>query len=84
MCNFHHCEFFVKFLVRQVYTFQRQAKIYPTDVLSPLNFGTGLLNITENTYAIHHYTATWFNDEQRDKRKMNQQNLKQLSGKFVD
>lgn len=33
--------------------------IYPTDYFSPKSLGTGKLNITPNTYTIHHYAATW-------------------------
>ena len=40
--------------------------VYPSDVLSPLSFLTGRLNITDNTYAIHHYAGTWLDSKQRD------------------
>lgn len=33
--------------------------IYPTDFFCPKNFATGKINITENTYSIHHYDASW-------------------------
>ena len=38
--------------------------IYPTDVLSPYSPCSGT-NITSNTYAIHHYAASWFDDEKQ-------------------
>jgi hypothetical protein len=41
--------------------------IYPTDVLSPLSFSSGKLDITDNTYAIHHYAGTWLDNIQREK-----------------
>lgn len=34
--------------------------VYPPEYFSPLNFNTGELKITENTYSIHHYAASWF------------------------
>lgn len=34
--------------------------IYPTEYFSPLNYSTGELNITENTYSIHWYSMSWF------------------------
>ena len=34
-------------------------KILPVDYLCPLKLGTNKLTITENTYSIHHYTASW-------------------------
>lgn len=33
--------------------------IYPDEFFCPLDYTTGILNITENTYSIHHYTASW-------------------------
>lgn len=37
-------------------------KIYPWDYFCPLIASSGELKITENTYSIHHYTATWAKD----------------------
>ncbi len=34
--------------------------IYPEDYFSPKNFWTGEIKVTENSYFIHHYAATWF------------------------
>lgn len=33
--------------------------ILPTEYLCPLKMGTNKLTITENTYSIHHYSASW-------------------------
>lgn len=33
--------------------------IYPPEYLCPKNYCTGELQITENTYAIHHYSESW-------------------------
>lgn len=33
--------------------------IYSTEYFCPLNYKTNELNITTNTYSIHHYDATW-------------------------
>lgn len=35
--------------------------IYPPEYFCPINFYTGKTNITENTYTIHHYAASWVN-----------------------
>ena len=35
--------------------------IYPPEYFCPLNYYTGELEITSNTYSIHHYSATWVN-----------------------
>lgn len=33
--------------------------IYPKEYFCPLDYTTGKLSITPNTYSIHHYAATW-------------------------
>lgn len=33
--------------------------IYPIEYFCPLNYYTGEMNITDNTYTIHHYLASW-------------------------
>lgn len=35
--------------------------IYPVGYFCPKNYYTGILQITPNTYSIHHYTASWQN-----------------------
>lgn len=34
-------------------------KIYPPEYFCPMNYKTGKLNITTNTYSVHWYTASW-------------------------
>lgn len=40
-------------------------KILPTDYLCPENIYTGKKSYAENTYSIHHYAASWMDDEER-------------------
>ncbi|GHU76616.1 glycosyl transferase [Spirochaetia bacterium] len=35
---------------------------YPTEYFCPKDFITGKINITANTYSIHHYDSSWFSD----------------------
>lgn len=42
-------------------------KLYPQDYFCPKNYYTGELCITENSYSIHHYDASW--KSKSDKRK---------------
>ena len=42
--------------------------IYPWDYFCPIEFLSNKLEITNNTYTIHHYTATWMS--KADIRKM--------------
>lgn len=39
--------------------------IYPSEYFAPINVISGRLHITERTYTVHHYTATW--SEKRNK-----------------
>jgi mannosyltransferase OCH1-like enzyme len=41
-------------------------RIYPTDVLSPKDWKTRELDITDNTHSIHHYQASWFSEKMRE------------------
>lgn len=41
----------------------KKIKIYPTDFFCPKNFRTGKLIITQNTFSIHHFTASWLEDK---------------------
>lgn len=34
-------------------------KVYPVDYFNPMDYDTGNLNITDNTYTIHRYQASW-------------------------
>lgn len=35
-------------------------RIYPTSYFCPLKMGTNRLNITDQTYSIHHFAASWY------------------------
>lgn len=44
--------------------------IYPVEYFCPKSFIDGIVRITDNTYSIHHYDASWFSKEgQADKKK---------------
>ncbi len=45
-------------------------RIYPQDYFCPLDYETGKLKITYNTYTIHHYNATWITPQQMLYRKI--------------
>ena len=40
--------------------------IYPWQYLCPLNYFTGQLDVQPETYAIHHYAASWVGDRQHE------------------
>lgn len=45
------------------------AVIYPSEFFCPKSVITGFLNVTKNTYSIHHYDASWYNEEQKNYKK---------------
>jgi hypothetical protein len=70
---FYITELLVKKGLKQNNTLQQLhgMTVYPSDVLSPIILGTGVLVATGNTYSIHHYVATWVDGvlkEARDRR----------------
>lgn len=44
--------------------------IYPREYFCPLDYESGKLNITNNTYTIHHYSATWITPQQKLYRRI--------------
>ena len=44
--------------------------IYPKEYFCPLDYDTGKLTITENSYSIHQYSATWLSKKERLKKKV--------------
>ena len=44
--------------------------IYYPEYFSPLDYRTGILTITANTRAIHHYDASWKSPVQKLKEKI--------------
>lgn len=45
-------------------------KIYPKDYFCPKNSQTLELNITENTYTIHHFSGSWMKNSSKWKQKL--------------
>lgn len=52
--------------------------VFPWEYFCPINYGTNELTITEKTYSIHHYTASWYDESQRYALK-----LKRKLGKLL-
>lgn len=59
----------------------------PSDYLCPMDYYTGKIEITENTYSIHHYSASWTSKVSkrttRIKRIIGTKNYDKLYGKFL-
>ena len=62
-------------------------KFLPDDYLCPMNYYTGKKTITENTYSIHHYSASWTNKRTKRttfiKRIIGVKMYDKLYGKFL-
>lgn len=52
--------------------------VYASDVLCPKNFRTGKIHKTERTVSIHHFTASWMDDQLRK----NLQHIQAINNKF--
>ena len=42
-----------------------ETTVFPTEYFCPKDFLTEELNITEKTYSIHHYDASWYSEEDK-------------------
>lgn len=63
--------------------FVAEVYIYPKEYFCPLNYDSGELNITEKTHSIHHYTATWHNEEESYATLLKQKFLRFLPRKIA-
>ncbi|MDE7087376.1 MAG: glycosyl transferase [Clostridia bacterium] len=59
-------------------------KIYPTEYFCPIDMRTGKLNITENTYSIHRYAASWCDNASRRRGKIYRMISRVFGVKFAD
>ena len=46
-----------------------EAIVFPPEYFSPMNYLTGITNVTENSFSIHHYSALWLTNEDREMMK---------------
>ena len=58
--------------------------IYPKEYFCPKNYLTGELDITENTYTIHHYSSSWLSGYKRAKIKIYQIARRVLGGRAAE
>lgn len=43
-----------------------EAAVYPPDFFCPMNYKTGKMNITDRTYSIHHFSASWVTNQNKE------------------
>jgi len=58
--------------------------IYPTEVLSGAHIYTGDPLITNNTYTVHHYAASWIDENKRNERYKMRKLFKQVLTNKID
>lgn len=58
--------------------------IYPQDWFCPLSYTDGILRITENTYAIHHFGGSWQTSTQKLKMQIRRWILNNLGEGVLD
>lgn len=59
---------------------------FPKDYFCPIDFDTGNLNLTDNTYAIHHFSCSWFSELEKRKVKIYRKFIKKYGeskGKII-
>ncbi len=50
-----------------------EATIYPTEYFCPISNKTGIVTLTENTYSIHHFAASWCTEDELECRRIKRQ-----------
>lgn len=59
-------EILIKYGLKQDNSYQELGIFtsYPTEYFCPMSYKTGMIDITKNTYSIHHYDGSWLSEEQ--------------------
>lgn len=58
--------------------------VFPMDYFCPKSLNDGIVRLTENTYSIHHFDASWYTEEQqREKQERWKRKQKQAMKKRV-
>jgi mannosyltransferase OCH1-like enzyme len=59
----------LKYGLKQNNTYQnlKCITVYPSEYFCPKSFKTGMLNITDKAYSIHHYKGSWVSDSDKEK-----------------
>lgn len=58
--------------------------VLPSEYFAPKNWKTGQIDLTENTYSIHHFDASWYTPEQRKakKKRLREEKLQHIPSFF--
>lgn len=58
--------------------------VYPTNYFNPMDLDTGIVKITNNTYSIHHYAASWISKRSKIRYSIHKLLNIILGKEFVD
>ncbi len=58
--------------------------IFPSEYFCPINYETNELTLTDETYSIHHYTASWYDETQKCALKLKRKFNKFLPKRIAD
>ena len=64
------------FVEQNIMQFVADTMIYPSEYFCPKDVRTGELNITPNTYTIHHYDASWVDEWRKEVKQFQYEYLK--------
>ena len=56
--------------------------LYPYDYFCPKDWETGKINLTENTYTIHHFSGSWHTQEDKEKAEKYRKKLNRYIEKY--
>lgn len=56
--------------------------LYPYDYFCPKDWETGKINLTDNTYTIHHFAGSWHTDEEKKGAEKRREKLKKYIEKY--
>lgn len=74
-CGIYETKPFIKRGMRIDNSYQKIGglTIYPSDFFHPFDYMSGKLEITENTFSIHHFHGGWLDEKAQKQRKRQQQ-----------
>lgn len=75
-----------KYGFKQIQKIQKvlNINIYPKEYFCPMDYATGKIDITENTYSIHWYDASWLNERMQKRRNKNKFIKNHMPGRMGD
>ena len=57
--------------------------VYSSDYFSPYDYMSGELNMTENTFSIHHFNGGWLDEKAKQQRKITQMQYQDVMKRMV-